>query len=673
LRSADLRRLRRRLHAVRLGGLAVFGLLAVRAGHLALVDTRGAQRGEAQTGTAHRLAPHRGLVVDRHGAELAVSLGAPSVYATPSRLASREDAARRLAAALGLSPATVRERLASSRHFAFVARWVSPEQARRVRELDLTGVGVVEEPRRVYPHHGLAAALLGFANIDGVGVRGVERQEDAWLRGTPLAVPAERTGSGRLLFPPGVDPSARLGGDVALTLDAVLQAEAERALEDALRRTGACAGLVVTLAARSGEILAVAERPGFDPNRFREVRYERTRSRALLDAVEPGSTLKAFLVAAALDAGAIGPRQPIDCGGGSFRVPGRTIRDRHPFRTLDPAGVLRVSSNVGATRIALALGPRAHYEALRRFGFGAPTGSGFPEESSGLLRAPESWRPIDHAAVAFGQGVSVTALQLAAATAALANDGVWQAPRLVAAHRRAGAEGERGGWVAVEPGPRRRAVEPVTAREVLRMLRGVVSPEGTGQLAALRDVPVAGKTGTAQKLDGGRYADDRYLAWFVGVVPADEPRLAIVVMLDEPAGDDHTGGGVAAPLFATVAAAQLRRLGIVTEPERLAVRVAARAADPPRPEAAGSLRPTRADPPRPALRGPAPRVATAGSRVLVPDFSGLTPEEARRLSEGHRLRVEVVGSGRAVSQEPDPGTILAAAARVRVHFAPRGG
>jgi cell division protein FtsI (penicillin-binding protein 3) len=645
-----------------------------------VVDRRGLERGLEQTGRELQLASHRGLIVDRNGAELAVSLAAPSVYAIPASVKDLHTTAERLAKALGQREATVRGRLDRTSSFVFVARWVSPEKAAKVRALGLPGVGVIEEPRRVYPHGDLAAQVVGFANIDGRGVRGVEQQEEDWLSGTPLQVAVERDNRGQLLLPPGIDPGASSGGDVALTLDTVLQADAERALDKAMRERGARGGVVLTLAPRTGDILALAERPGFDSNRFREVRYSATRSRAFLDALEPGSTLKAFLVAAALEAGVIRPDQQIDCGDGELRIPGKRIRDRRAFGLLDPGGILRVSSNIGAARIAFDLGAERHFEALRRFGFGATTGSGFPEESAGLLRPAAGWRQVDHATIAYGQGISVTAIQLAAATAALANGGVWQSPRLVAARRSRGQS-----WQPNAGGPSHRVVSTATAQTVLGMMRGVVSARGTGNRASLSGVEVAGKTGTAQKLVGGRYDQDRYLAWFVGVVPADDPELAIVVMLDEPTGDHRTGGSVAAPLFAEVASSQLRRLGIVTEPQLQTVKVAERqrastpdrsplqaAAPAPPKKVAARKKPATPTPEAPDT-APAPPLAARGDRVLVPDFLGLTPEEVKGITSGSGLRIELLGEGRAIAQEPDPGTILASRSRVRVRFSGAGG
>jgi cell division protein FtsI (penicillin-binding protein 3) len=661
--------------------LCAFAGLSLRAAHLSVIDRRGLERGQDQTDRALHLVPHRGLIVDRSGAELAVTLSAPSVYALPAALEDRAGTAERLARALSREAGPLQERLAKATRFTYVARWVTAEQAERVRELELPGIGVLDEPRRVYPHRGLAAQIVGFANIDGDGVRGVEQQEDAWLRGAPQRIRVERDNRGHLLLPGGVDPGESRGGDVALTLHAVLQADADRALEAALAETKARGGVVVTLDPRSGDVLAVAERPGFDPNAFREFPYSTTRARTFLDALEPGSTLKLFAVAGALDEGSITPHQAIETGDGRFPIPGKVIRDRRSFGRLDPAGVLRVSSNIGATKIAYALGREAHYQALQAFGFGRPTGSGFPEESSGLLRPWSDWRPVDHATIAFGQGVSVTPIQLAAATAALANDGVWRRPRLVLARR-----GRDGVWAAAPPAPAHRAVGADTARAVLEMMTGVVGPEGTGRQAALRGVPVAGKTGTAQKLNArtGTYARDRYIAWFVGVVPANDPRLVVLAMLDEPGLASHTGG--AAHGWRGCGSA-LRRGGgrAAAQPGN---RDPARARRGPRGRGGKVQAPARpapveaeatAHPAAPARSAPPDatetRLAALDDRVLLPDFRGLSRADVERLTAGSALRLEMVGSGRAVAQDPDPGTILAAnreRIRVSVRFAPEG-
>jgi cell division protein FtsI (penicillin-binding protein 3) len=524
-------------------------------------------------------------------------------------------------------------------------------------------VGVVREPRRAYPHRGLASRVVGFANIDGRGVRGIEQQEDAWLRGTTRRLPVERDGSGRLMLADGDRTWGTAGGDIALTLDVALQADAERALAEAVATSGARGGTVISLGPRTGEIYTLAEFPPFDPNRFRSLDYASTRSGAFLDAVEVGSALKAFLVAAALENRAIAPDQAIDCGDGTLRIPGKTIRDAKAHGELDAGGILRVSSNIGAVKVAVALGRKRHFEMLRRFGFGEPTGSRFPDESAGVLRPWRSWQPVDHATIAFGQGVSVTPIQLAAATATLANGGEWVRPRLLAGRRAAG-----GAWWPTQREVVRRVVSRQTAQMLLAMLETAVGPDGTGVHAALPGVRVAGKTGTAQKFDAEsmRYSNERLRAWFVGVVPADDPRLVIVTGLDEPRRPLHTGGSAAAPLFARVAARQLARFGIHTQaPARSPqIRGAERRATPgsrapgdapAEPAAARPARLARAEQPAPK---PPPPVASLNGRVLLPDFRGLTAAEVMQITESHGLRVKVSGNGRAVGQHPPPGSVV---------------
>jgi len=447
----------------------------------------------------------------------------------------------------------------------------------------------------------------------------------------------------------------------------------------------------------------MAEAPGFDPNHFREFAYRATRSQGFLDASEPGSTMKAFLMAAALENGTITPEDRYDCEDGEFRVPGSTIHDSHPHGELSASEILQVSSNIGATKIAFALGPRAHSEALERFGFGKSTGIGFPGESAGLLRPWQKWRPLDHATIAFGQGITTTTIQIAAATAALANGGEWVQPRLVAATRVS-----RGRWQPTRITARRRVVRPDVAAAVVTMMERVVKPGGTAKRAALRGVRVAGKTGTAQKLDieTGTYADDRFVAWFIGIVPADDPKLVIVVGIDEPRRPQHTGGAAAAPLFAHMAASQLARFGIMTEPgsnapgpsatpeaqiltagiatpapsakpvvevaAAPAIDVAAAPALVTTAAASAAAAPTRlavADAPAPETRARKQRsrarasavakhLAPIGGRMLLPDFRGLTPTEVRKITANSELGVKMSGRGRAVDQEPPAGTIV---------------
>ena len=690
MRGAELGAASRRVALLRVAFLGFFVLLAARAAHLTVVTTRGEIRARAQLEGVMVLPAMRGQIVDRNGIELAVTLHAPSIYVLPRDFDGNPANQRALARALGSKTASLARRLQGRKRFTFVARWVSEKTAERVKALDLPGVGVVLEPRRAYPADELAGSILGFANIDGEGVRGIEQQEDQWLRGSPIRSSVERDARGQLLTRESIAPLSSSGGDVALTIDLAMQAEAETALRDAIKKSGAKGGCVITYDPTNGEILALAEAPGFNPNDFRTVSYNDTRSPAFQDAVEPGSVFKAFLVAAALETGAIGPNQRIDTGDGSLEIPGKTIRDHRPYGVLDPLGVLKFSSNVGAVKIAGLLGREAHHAALVRFGFGRTTGSGFPSESSGLLRAWQDWKPVDHATAAYGQGIGVTAIQLAAAMGVLAGDGKLRTPHLVSARRPAGGE-----WQNLAHEPARPVISPAVAAQVMTMLESVVSAEGTGRRAALKGVRVAGKTGTAQKLDTkrGKYSKTRYTAWFMGAAPADNPRLVIVTMLDEPKGPAHGGGDVAAPLFAKVAAAQLARLGIVTRPEpipaprRKQTRRVLLAKTPNKPVTTSSADDVKTEPVQkptvkptietpPAVSAPPKRLVAeqpGDERVLMPDFRGETLESVRRMAAHNKLELEVRGTGLAIEQRPTPGTIVMGSQRqVLVSFSSGG-
>lgn len=567
MRSQALRAAALRVGALRLLIFACFFVLAGRAAWLTVVMNDGVEQGDRQIHTRVGIAPNRGLILDRDGHALAVSVPAPSIYVVPEALESPESDLIRLADALDVDRGDLAQKVIGRRGFRYVARWVTPEAAARVEALDLEGVGIDAEPRRTYPSGPLAASVVGFANIDGDGVRGIEQMMDAWLKGSGQTLEVQRDARGALLSDHTVDPRLTSGGDVRLSLDAGLQALAEEALDRAIESAEALGGLVLVMDPRTGDLLTLAERPGFDPNTFRTLDYAATRSRAFSDAVEPGSTFKALLVASALDAGAITRDQLFDTADGKLRVRGKTIHDHDPYGEMDAAGILHRSSNVGAVMIGQALGPQRTFDAFRSFGFGESTGSGSPDESAGIIRNWKSWKPVDAATISFGQGVGVTAIQLASAMATLANDGQRMQPRLVLERR---APGET--WEEIAPVSRGQVISPDAARSVLDMMTGVVGPYGTGRLAGLHGMKVAGKTGTAQKLDRetGRYSQRKYIAWFMAAVPADDPQVAVVVAIDEPQGPAHTGGAVAAPVFAQVATDHLAHLGFSTYPEPVA-------------------------------------------------------------------------------------------------------
>jgi stage V sporulation protein D (sporulation-specific penicillin-binding protein) len=501
------------------------------------------------------LSPHRGRLLDRRGRPLAVNLEATSIYAVPSAIEDRRAFAVRLAPILGLTEGEVLARLARGRHFAWLLRKAPAEAVARVRTLGLDGqVGFRAEDQRVYPNGPLAAPVLGFVGIDNQGLGGVELAYDGALRGQTGEAVAAHDGMGRLLVETQrttVEPVD--GADVLLTVDQVIQHIAERELDGAMARTQARSGLVAVMEVPTGEILALAQRPTFDPNRGAQAAPELWMNRAVGGVFEPGSTFKIFVAAAALDAGAVDPGERF-LDPGVLRVGGHVIRNangkRHGWVTL--TDILRYSSNVGSAQVASRLGAEALYRYLRAFGFGAATRIDLPGEVTGIIPPPAAWRAPALQTISFGQGISVTPAQLLTAAAALGNDGLLVRPHVVR-----GVRDRAGRTTAVTSGQTgRRTVTPAAARAVLRMMAATVA-DGTGRLAQIEGYPVAGKTGTAQKPSAaGGYDPDRYVASFIGLVPADRPQLAVLVILDEPQGA-YYGSEVAAPVFREVAAQAL--------------------------------------------------------------------------------------------------------------------
>ena len=394
MRSQALEMAAHRIVWLRLGGFVLVLILAGRAAHLTVADTRARRLYDEQIQTEQRLSAARGTIFDRDGRELAITTETASIYALPQLIVDSAATAGAIAGVLELDAGHLARRLSDRDAFTYLARWVEAAQAERIRELDLPGIGVDREPRRTYPAGKLAAPLLGFANIDGQGVRGIEQIENSWLMGTPRRVRVERDARGRTLALRSSDPRDALGGEIMLTLDAVMQGSAEAALRDAVEEHQAKGGLVITIDPKNGDILTLAEAPGFDPNHFRHLDYRETRARSFSDVVEAGSTMKVFLVASALDSGSIEPVTEFDTGAGWMRVRGKTIRDSQPRGVLRPGEILRVSSNIGAVQIAQRLGREAQYRGLMRFGFGQSTRSGFPTESAGLVRDWPLWQPM---------------------------------------------------------------------------------------------------------------------------------------------------------------------------------------------------------------------------------------------------------------------------------------
>jgi cell division protein FtsI (penicillin-binding protein 3) len=551
-----------RVRIVGVLAVVVFASVAGRAAKLQLVDgARYREAAERQASVSAQIHAKRGVIKDRRGAELSITVDVDSVFAEPRRIRDRPAAARALAPVLGLSRADLEKRLSMDRAFLYLRRRVDTGTAERVRALGIDGVGIRAEPKRFYSNIELAAHVLGFTGWDGLGKAGIERTFDGDLRGRSYEVPSLRDALGKKVFAEGVVPQSALeGSDVHLTLDGDIQHAAEEALERAVSAHRAKAGTAIVMDPHDGDVLAMASYPTYNPNNLGKSDANDRLNRAISAVYEPGSTLKMVTIAAALEAGLVEPSTTIDCEGGKWRVGGRTIGDSsHEYDELTVTEILKVSSNICAAKIGFLLGKKDLHAALGSFGFGVRTGIELPGEVDGLIRPYEAWREITLANVAFGQGVAVTPIQIAQATSVIANGGFLVRPRLVA--EVVDKSGER---TAIAPPKKARVISEATARRVARMMVEVTREGGTAEGAVVPGFAVAGKTGTAQKIDPvtKAYSHELHVSSFVGFVPADRPEVVILVLVDEPSAGSSYGGVVAAPAFSEIAVAALAALEV---------------------------------------------------------------------------------------------------------------
>jgi len=484
----------------------------------------------------------RGRILDREGKEMALSITVPSVYGVPSLIENKEEAARLLARFLNLDPHGLLKKFSTDRHFVWIKRHVSPGEWERVKELKIKGIGVIEEPKRFYPYKELASVVLGFVNIDHEGLEGVERAYEKFLKAPLMEMVIERDGLGRVFLP--LERGEEGPWDAYLTLDVNVQYILERALQEGLEECQAKRAVGLIMDPVRGDILGMASLPSFNPNSFWLYPPENRKNFATVGLFEPGSILKPFLVATALEKGFLRPNDIVFCEGGRYNVFGLTIRDVKSYDWLTVQEVIKYSSNIGAAKIARTIGADDYYEFLKSLGFGEKTGIGLPEEK-GVLKPPKLWTPVDLMTLGFGQGMSCTPLQIAVAYSAIANGGLKVKPRIVKELRKVGD----GKVLVMEPQVERRVFSSEVSRLIMGMLERVVL-EGTGTRAFLEGYAIAGKTGTAQKYDPhrGGYSREHFVASFVGVFPADRPMAVILVMFDEPRTSIY-GGEVAAPVF----------------------------------------------------------------------------------------------------------------------------
>jgi cell division protein FtsI (penicillin-binding protein 3) len=632
----SLKEIRFRLAVAKIFFLLLFGVVLGRAFQLQVLRGPDLRRlGEAQHLKKLTSLPKRGAVLDRSGESLAVSVVAHSVGAHPRRIKDKEGVARELARILRLNPADVRKSLDSEKSFVWIKRQVAPQEAEQIQKLDVKGVEMSFEPNRFYPQGQIAGQVVGFVGRDSEGLEGLELQYNDYIRGQSGSSLIEFDAKRRSVLVEGVEElRVPPGADLHLTLHSAIQHLAEKELEAAVVKNRAKAGVAIVADPFTGELLALANYPPFDPNMFAKQGNERARNRAIADSFEPGSTFKTILAAAALEEGVVGKEDVFYCEMGKYPYAGRIIHDTHPYGWLPFSKILQVSSNICFTKVAEKLKKERYFRYIEKFGFGKVTGVDIPGEVAGILRHHESWAAIDLATHAFGQGLSATPLQMVMAYGAVANGGFLMRPYV--AQRISGPRGEV--LLSNQPQVVRRVISEKTARALAAMLKEVTSEGGTGTMAKVEGFDVAGKTGTAQKADPvhGGYSRKR-VASFVGFVPADEPRFVLMVMVDEPEASVY-GGVVAAPAFGNIARGALRHLAVA-------------------PRSSDFTPMAKSSPEVPQRRMPikAASVDNDGGADGAPDFLGLSLREAVEKARAANMKVKMHGHGHVIKQHPLPG------------------
>jgi len=588
------------------------------------------------------LVPKRGTIYDSRGNELAVSIEVDSVYADARKVTEVEKTARELAAILEIDRQELKQRLKNHRSFEWVQRKISPKEVEQIKELRLSGVSFLKENRRFYPNSQLAAHLVGFVGLDSKGLEGIEFQYDALLNGANQVWTTARDALGREI---AMGKTSFEKEDhyrnIILTIDKPIQHITETELGRGVEKWGAKGGMAIAMDPWSGKILAMASFPTFNPNQFIQYRSKSWRNRALSDVFEPGSMFKAFLAAAALEEQVVRPSDSFFCENGSYKVYDRTIHDHSKHGYLTFQQIIKFSSNIGASKVGEKMGKERLYRYISAFGFGEKTRIGLPGEGKGIVHHPRYWSPVALDTISFGQGVSVTGVQLAAALSAIANGGSLMRPYVVEK-----ITNEKGEVVqSFKPETIRKVISEETARKVRVLLKAATEKGGTGEGAVPAGYEVAGKTGTAQKVDSlmGGYSDDRYVSGFMGFAPADAPKLVVLVIVDEPQGDSY-GGVVAAPIFKMIMEKALPSLNVI-------------------PKGAMVVKSEFDSAPRREASGPQPlideiKVGKGMATVVMPDLTGLSMRNALSRMEGKGLVIKVSGNGKVVDQVPRPGSVI---------------
>jgi cell division protein FtsI (penicillin-binding protein 3) len=639
--------------------LVLFIALITRAFQIQVLNGQSLKdRADRQHTTTLRVESERGVIFDRNGEKLAVSVMADSVCADPSKIEDLRGTAAKIAPVLNMDREAVLKKFTGAKNFCWLTRRISPDQAALVEKMDLDGIFLIKEPKRFYPNGELAGHLIGFVGLDANGLEGLELRFDEYLKGVPEKLKWTRDAKGKRLYPRIEHVTAgkqQESTNLILTIDSRIQYLVESQLKEAVKAKGAKGGLAVVMDPKTGEILALANEMGFDPNNFSRYGAGRGKNKVITDCFDPGSTFKPFLAAGALEEGVVKETDRIYCENGSYAIADRVIheaqRKRHGYLTFPD--VIKYSSNIGSVKISERLGKEKFYHYITRFGFGQKTGIDLPGETAGLLRPVQNWTRVDTSTVAFGQGISVTAIQLITALSAIANQGVLMKPYIVR-----GLVDKKGQVIRkYTPTAVRQVISPQTARRMITIMTSVVGdPDGTGKNARIVNVNVAGKTGTSQKFDFARraYSSERVRTSFMGFFPAEDPQVAIVVILDEPQRDKW-GGVASAPVFKNIAEQILTcfkthiRENPVYEEEKINRDARLRLVSANSPGEGADLKVLPGF--RKAGDGPA-------DELTVPDFRGLTIRDALRRAKERGLELKIAGNGWAVNQVPAPGVAI---------------
>ena len=588
------------------------------------------------------LVPKRGTIYDRNENELAVSIEVDSAYAESKKVVEVEKTVQKLSAIFQNDQKELREKLKSRKSFEWIERKISPKEAEAVKALNLSGIHFLRENKRFYPNSHLAAHIIGFVGLDSKGLEGIELQHDVLLNGKQNVFITERDAMGRgIMTGGGPYEKEEHYRNIILTIDKQIQHVAETELSHSVQKWGANGGMVIVMDPKTGKILALTSYPSFNPNQFIQYRPRSWRNRAVSDVFEPGSMFKAFLAAAVLEEKIVQPSDSFYCENGFYTVYDRTIRDHSKHGWLTFHQVIKVSSNIGAAKAAEKIGKERFYRYLCDFGFGEKTRVGLPGEAKGIVQHPRYWPPITLNTIAFGQGIAVTGIQMATALCAIVNGGVLMKPQVVER-----ITNEKGVVIqSFKPGTVRRVISEETSRKVMALLKATTEKGGTGEQAVPQGYEVGGKTGTAQKVDSilGGYSEDRFTSGFMGFAPADEPKIVVLVVIDEPQGSTY-GGVVAAPVFRAIVEKVLPYLNILPKGTMV---VKNESEIPAKREAARTL---------PVIEEI--KVGRGAERVMMPDLTGLSMRRALSRIEGRGLIIKVSGNGRLVEQVPRAGVVI---------------